>query len=61
MAVVYYEILRKLVAVKNLKIGFQVVKFSRCRMDLFFMHLRVSIRKINIHSQRRHTTAKFLE
>ena len=61
MTVVYYKILRKTVAVKNLKIVFQVVNFSRYSMDLFFRQLHVAIRKINIHSQRAHTTAKFLE
>ena len=61
MTVVYYKILRKTVAVKNLKIVFQVVNFSRYRMDLFFRQLRVTIRRINIHSQWGHTTAKFLE
>ena len=49
MAVVYYEILRKTVAVKKLRIGFQVVNFSRCGVDLFFMQFRVAIRRVNIH------------
>ena len=52
---------RKIVAVKNLKIGFQVVNFSRYRMDSFFRQLRAAIRRTNIHSQRGHATAKFLE
>ena len=48
--VAYNKILRKTVAVKNLKIGFQV-----------FRQLLVAIRKVNIHSQRGHITAKFSE
>ena len=58
MTVKYYESLKKPVAVKNLKIGFQVFNFSRYRMDLFFA---VAIRRKNIHSQRAHTTVKFPE
>ena len=61
MTFVHYEVLRKTVAVKNLKISFQVVNFSRYRMDLFFRQLRVAIRRINFRSQGAHTTEKFLE
>ena len=39
MTVKYYESLKKPVAVKNLKIGFQVFNFSRYRMDLFLLLL----------------------
>ena len=35
MTVAYHEILRKTVAIKNLKTDFQVISFSRYRMDLF--------------------------
>ena len=52
MTIVYYEILRKTVAVESLKIASQVVNFSRYSMDLFFSQLRVAIRRMNIHSQR---------
>ena len=43
------------------KLSFQVVNFSRYRMDLFFRQLRVAIRRINFRSQGAHTTEKFLE
>ena len=54
MTVMYYEVSRKTVALKNLKIDFH-------RMDLFFRQLHVAIRRININSKRGHTTVKFLE